>query len=320
MARNNPKAKLAEAGNRWRLGSFVDSLRFKSLRGLERVLPPTALRWALWPWIAVWVLLGWSQWKAFQPRWNRIPPSIRKCDLGLLCFLRRRLRIALARFLTFWPDRLGAPRWQKRIRYEGMTHLQAALESGSPAVLATLHFSTLFLLRYLLRARQVAASVLVEEQRSQRSRLQKMKDALMASPGLPAVFTLQDLREARRFLTPGHCLIVAVDMGRGKQMLVPTPHGTMRLATGAMRLAQAAGAWLIPCLVEEEAGWRYAVHFGKPVPPKSELGIEGAGRHLVGEFLPILSRQPTLWGQNLINSWQIASEDSIPSPVEEIMP
>lgn len=101
--------------------------------------------------------------RPFRPHWNRIPATLRHRDLGLPDFWRRRLRSALARCLTFWPDRLGAPHWQQRIRYEGLHHVLTVLNDGAPAVLATLHFGVLFLLRYFLRARGIAASVLVAQ-------------------------------------------------------------------------------------------------------------------------------------------------------------
>lgn len=319
MPHNEANPHLAKACDRWAFGRFADSLRFQSVRALERGLPPPVLRRLLWPWAAIWVLPGRSQWKAFRPHWNRIPATLRHRDLELPDFLRRRLRSSLARFLTFWPDRLGAPRWQQRIRYEGLHHVLTVLNGGAPAVLATLHFGVLFLLRYFLRARGIAASVLVAQDPTGRPRLQEMKNALMASPGLPEVFTLDEVRAARRFLTPGHCLVVAVDFDRGRQVRVATTHGTMRLATGAMRLAQASGARLIPCLAEEESPWRFVVHFGEPVPLQTGRDFGLAGQHLVNAFLPVISRRPMDWRRNLVDCWETTRPESIVSQTDGII-
>jgi lauroyl/myristoyl acyltransferase len=279
-------------------------LWFVALRGAERALPPAVLRALLWPGAAVWAWSDRVLRTKFSRKWRQIPVAIRGRALSPREFRRARTRLLLSQCVALWPDRLATPRWQARIRYEGMARLESALDSGVPVVLPTLHFSALWLLRYLLRARGIAVSVLVAQPRERRTRLQRMRDALMATEGIPEVCTLEELAAARRFLVPGHCLLVAMDVGRGRQVRVDTPYGTMRLATGAMRLASSSGAMMLPCLVEEAAPWRFVVRLGEVIKPVPGLDFEAAARRMVEGWLPVVARRPTHWHRCLIECWE----------------
>ena len=71
--------------------------------------------------------------------------------------------------------------------------------------------------------------------------------------------------------------------------------GLFRMATGAIRLAAMTDAELIPCLIAETATWKFAIHFGTPVP-RHYLGnspdMQAIGAHLLNEFSKVVTRYP----------------------------
>jgi lauroyl/myristoyl acyltransferase len=68
-----------------------------------------------------------------------------------------------------------------------------------------------------------------------------------------------------------------------------------RMSTGAIRLATMAEADLVPCLITEISTWKFAIHFGTPVP-RHYLGrspdMQAIGAHLLKEFSKVVSRYP----------------------------
>ena len=87
-----------------------------------------------------------------------------------------------------------------------------------------------------------------------------------------------------------------VDPVRGLQVNVPFFEDRMfRMSTGAIRLATMADADVVPCLMAETSTWKFAIHFGTPVP-RHYLGtspdMQAIGAHLLKEFSKVVSRYP----------------------------
>ncbi len=301
------------------LKSVAGWVQFYGVRALERVLPPAALWLVAWPFVALAVVCDLPKYGRYASKWRHVPRSLRPSELGFRLFLKARMEARFGRLATFWPDRLAEPRWQRRCRCEGLENVAGAQARQTPVVLATLHFGPLVLLRFLLRARRIPVAGLSEEQRVRRPLAQRMKDARACLPQVPHVFPREELKAARAFLQDGGWLLIPMDAPHGKQVDVPTPHGSLRLGTGAVRLAQSTGARLVPCLIYEESPWRFVVHCGKP----AELGaaqakdtLEAAAQHLVREFLPVLLRHPSHWGYNVMEAWREEGKE-IRSPNSE---
>jgi hypothetical protein len=70
-------------------------------------------------------------------------------------------------------------------------------------------------------------------------------------------------------------------------------------------LAVMANADLIPCLIVETATWKFAIHFGTPVP-RNYLGtapdMQAIGTHLLGEFSKVITRYPEQCKQRLLRA------------------
>ena len=303
----------AVMGQPMNLKSMAGWAQFHGLRALERLLPPTVLWLALWPSVACAALCDLAKQGRYYAKWRQVPASLLPSGPGFFLFRSARMKLRFGRLPTFWPDRLAQARWQQRCRYEGLDTLASARQGGTPIVLATLHFGQMVLMRYLLRARDIPVAGLAEEARARRPRLQHLKDAKAPLPGVPHVFPLEELKQARQFLLQGGCLLVPMDAPRGKQVEIQTPHGVLRLGTGAIRLAQSTGAQLVPCLIYEESPWRFVVHCGKPAnlgAPSLPAGLEAVGQDLARELLPVLARHPDHWGANLMEAWRKADNDS----------
>ena len=109
----------------------------------------------------------------------------------------------------------------------------------------------------------------------------------------------------RRFLGPGRRLLVMVDVDRGRQEDVRFENRLFRMATGAIQLAVMANADLIPCLIAETGTWKFAIHFGRPVP-RNYLGnapnMQAIGVHLLAEFSKVITRYPEQCKQRLLRA------------------
>jgi lauroyl/myristoyl acyltransferase len=79
------------------------------------------------------------------------------------------------------------------------------------------------------------------------------------------------------------------------QFYLPFDNRLFRMATGPIRLAAMAEAELIPCLIRRTGSWKFATHFGNPVP-RSYLSnspdLQAFGAHLLGEFSKVITRYP----------------------------
>lgn len=271
---------------------FSIKVEFLIVRLCERILPLPLLRLALWPLIA---LHAWPKFLMFRKHdWNsaKLPAAFRHKGNSILFTWQKCTTHRYASIPSMFPDRLLQPRWRNRFRCEGLDPLIEACNKGSPAILATLHFSSLSLLRCLLRLRGVPASVMAFGSENMLA-VGRMKDRYLARVvpprRIPPVFRIRDLREAKSFLEAGNTLIMCVDAGVGKQVQGSAASATLTMASGAIRLAQATGASLMPCLLYEKKPWQFVVHVGEPIGLQAPQA-PGAEDALVRDFLPIVSK------------------------------
>jgi len=164
-----------------------------------------------------------------------------------------------------------------------------------------LHFGPFEILPYWLRAYGIVTTSVRTSPPAPLKNLTNYQYGLSPPADVPVFIMAEDLipmprfAHVRKILGPGRRLLVLIDPARGLQVDVPFEDRLFRMATGAIRLAAMAGADLVPCLITETASWKFAVHFGTPVP-RQYLGnspdLQVVGAHLLREFSKVVSRYP----------------------------
>jgi hypothetical protein len=270
---------------------------FWFVRAVESVSPLWLLRLLLWPLAVARVIAELPRWPQLRREFRALPDELRPT----VSFPLRRLCFYLARFLAYFPDRLAAPRWRDRCRFEGWCDWMN--DGETPVVFASLHFGPYLMLPYWLRACGVPVSTLVREPVQARSSLKRRRYELTPLPQLPVVFSFEELRKAHSHLAAGNSLVVMMDGTRGRRARVPFVSRFFIAATGAQRLAVSASARLVPCLIAETAPWQFTIFFGAPVP--EELMNDGrAAAHCVGEFLKVIACHPEQCGREVLRCLQ----------------
>lgn len=276
-------------------------LAFYLLRFGERLLPQTLLSFFLWPLAVIWGLSDFRKLGRVLSTRDRFPEPWRPGLVAL--FFRQGVLSNHSRFVYLWPDRLKKPDWRRRCRLSGAGYLGQSM-NGRRTILASLHFGPFETLPYWLRAHGLPSTVLVGRP-APRRRLKQRQYALSAPADVPVVMPVGETARMRQVLREVRHLIVMMDVDRGKQISVLFEQYIFRLATGAIRLAAVTGAELIPCLIFETDTWEFTIHFGNPVPRQHLLAaapnLEAAARHLLTEFLPIISRDPAQCGPRLLS-------------------
>ena len=239
--------------------------------------------------------------------WRRFPVAWRPGAVGF--FLWQSLVPYHTRLVYTWPDRLPNPRWLSRCHLEGDRDLAALRDQDRGAILASLHFGPFETLPYWLRAQGIPATTLMGQPASQKSLMSHLY-SLSPPADVPVFLSATDFvplprfRHVRQFLGPGRWLVVTVDVDHGIQFQVPFENRLFRMATGAIRLAAMADVELIPCLITETASWKFAIHFGAPVP-RCYLGnspdMQTVGAHLLKEFMKVIARHPEQCCQRLLS-------------------
>ena len=268
------------------LGNWLKDTRgwlfLSSVRWLERRLSVRNLYRFLWPHACLRAALRGIP--------VALPLAGRDVEKPARATREERIKGYLNEILEYLPDRLAEPKWLSGCRFAGLDRLRRARQNGRPVVLVFRHTGPYALLRPWLRAAGYPVSILVGGKAEGRSRMRRWKDRLFLFPEVPGIFNLDQLRAADEFLAAGNSLLVAIDPAAGKQMDVPAGDGrTIRMATGAVRLAIRHGAELIPCSIIDEGRWRFRIELGRPVPAEclaAETDMVSAGKHLVNELFP----------------------------------
>jgi lauroyl/myristoyl acyltransferase len=218
-----------------------------------------------------------------------------------------------------WPDRLTRPRWLNRCRFEGDRNLLEVSEGDQGIVLASIHFGPFEILPYWLRAFGIpATSVRADPPAALRS-LTNYQYSLSPPTDIPLFLFASELTPFPRFshirkiLGPGRRLLVMIDPNRGVMADIPFEDRIFHMATGAIRLAQMAGARLIPCMITEDATWKFTIHIGTPVP-QEWLGrspdMQLIGTHLLGEFSKVVRRFPVQCKMRCLRAmWPLPERD-----------
>jgi lauroyl/myristoyl acyltransferase len=276
-------------------------------RQAERFLPIPLLLPILWPAAVIMgrrhVLRGSS-----LGRLRRLPPALRPAEspwqgMGRVCLGRS--AVYTTRMLSFWPERLREDRWRRRCEFLGIEHLDAALATGRPVILATLHYGDLTMLYHWLRSRGLAAAFMAARRRKRepefRRRLDALADQANGLEGVPHLVYRDELWDARDFLDrPGRVLAMAVDGNTSRDVAVTGPGYAIRVAPGALRLATITGATILPCLISSPGCLRSTIRFGRPVPDEDVTDRErhpAACEHIVRELIPWIAAKPEECGQ-----------------------
>lgn len=285
---------------------------FYFLRLCERLLRTSVLSLLLWPPAAAWDLVQLRQrklitsWRRFPESWNPKPGRF---------FLRQSLGLYHAQLIYVWPDRLCTKRWLSRCRLEGRCDLVGSQNADRPMILASLHFGPSEILPYWLRAHGIVTTTIRGLTPDSLQSLTSYQYALSPPADVPVFLYVNEMSRVRQFLQPGRRLLVMVDVDRGKQLYVPFENRLFRMATGAMRLAAMADAELVPCLIRETAAWKFAIHFGDPVP-RSYLGSssdpEGAAAHLLKEFSKVITHYPEQVKSRLLSAMSSPAGTGMP--------
>ncbi len=287
------------------------------LRALESSLPPWCLLALVWPVAALlttWelVLLGPT-----VRDFDRLPPSLRPAGSRLGWIWRlwcQRINFRLTKLLILWPDRLETDRWRPRFRSTGFEQLERLVAEGRPVVLTLMHFGPHALLRYWLRARGVAVGALVGKQLAlrpvYRDYLDGLSDGASGLGNTPHLFDLGQLRQAVRFLQSQGLLMVALDAAQGRDVWVEGDDYALRLRTGAIRLATAANAILVPCFAFSHRAFGMTLHLGLPV--SAEGNTQEICANLMHQFIPVLRAHPEHCEGQLLKSFRASSQDLEP--------
>lgn len=296
---------------------------FSLLRFAERLLPLAVLSLLLWPPAAAWDLLQVRQRKPLT-HWRRFPKSWRPKRWRFV--LRQSLGLYHSQLSYMWPDRLCAKRWRSRCSLEGESNLEALREKNRAVVLASLHFGPFEIMPYWLRAHGIITTGVRTRPPDSLKALTNYQYSLSPPADVPLFLFAEDLTPLPRFshvgkiLGPGSRLLVLVDPVRGLQVDVPFfEDRTFRMSTGAIRLATMAGADLVPCLIVETSIWKFAIHFGTPVPRHylgSSPDMQAIGAQLLREFSKIVSRYPVQCRMRLSRAmWPLTENGDSDVPV-----
>jgi lauroyl/myristoyl acyltransferase len=197
--------------------------------------------------------------------------------------------------------RLGSPEWQKRFEIVG-TPLHVLPEWGSrPVVLAFLHTGPYGLFTYWLRSQKIAASYLAEGlppalMNKLYQKMEEAGDARYDLKSIPLRISTTELREAIRFLQPGHVLGMALDGAKVVPEFVGYQAGgfPIQAKDGACRIAATTNAVVIPVSISRIGGCRFEIRFGKAVPDEliQKKDFFAATQYLISELWPNIEKNP----------------------------
>ena len=272
---------------------------FYFVRFCERTLPQHLFSLLLWPLAATWDLIQVRERKPWS-HWHRFPRSWRPERWRYV--LRHSLGLYHSQLIYMWPDRLTGPRWLNRCRFEGDRSLLETSEDDRGIVLASVHFGPFELLPYWLRAYGIPATSVRADPPAALKSLTNYQYSLSPPADIPVFIFASELTPFPRFsnirkiLGPGRRLLVMVDPNRGLTADIPFEDRLFHMATGAIHLAQMAGAKLIPCMITEDSTWKFTIHVGTPVPQEwigRSPNVQAIGTHLLQEFSKVVTRFPT---------------------------
>lgn len=289
---------------------------FFLIRFAERILPLRALSVLLWPAAAIWGAVEIRKRRRALAAWRKLA-AVLPAPNGTQVWFWQAIAAHHVRFAYLFPDRLGESRWLRRCEVTGPTSLVTLRQSEGRIVFASIHFGAFDTLPYLLRAHGLPVTTLVGRT-APRHRLKERQYSLSPPPELPVVLPVVEMANLRQALAKVRHLLVLMDVDRGRQIEIEWDGVFYRLATGAIRIAAANEAELVPCLTTVRAGWRFNLHLGTPVP-RSYLGpspdLKAAALHLLREFLEIVRQAPAQSGYRFLSCIRGAEEAALSAPI-----
>lgn len=205
-------------------------------------------------------------------------------------------------WLLGWLDRLGQPRWQRRIEWQGVEHLHRAL-IDRPVIVVTLHTTSVVALAALIRSLGITTAAAPADQSWFRSSSRLRKVALAEELGA-TVFRRGASREIIDYLRPGRAIVLPVDHVQARSIDVACGEATVTVGTGPFRLARATGSALVPVLITSSGPWRYRIDVLPPAPQAHvESGsVAGSASYVVAQLLPLAAREPDQAMQTLVDA------------------
>ena len=197
---------------------------------------------------------------------ERLPSSLRPLRFIRLRLLRERTRLELNWCSWGYRRQFLERRWRRRVRLQTPGPVRELERSGRGMILASAHYSALLFLGRWLCAAGFAhrrLGVFVDNPSWLDANMRRLSDGRRLAP---RVFSPAHLRRAHAFLRRGGVLIVTVDFARGRMLRLPVGDQFLVVSTGALRLAAATDAAVVPCIARERWWWRGQVSFGEPLP------------------------------------------------------
>jgi hypothetical protein len=261
-------------------------------RGAERVLPPIALWWLIWP---------LNEALAIRSAWRnreRVPASRLPLPAGsnppsLFRRWRHFRRQQSHWWLLGWIDRLHAPRWQRRLAVHDLEKLTSVM-AERPVIVCSLHTTSVLTLAAWLRSLGIPATHVPMDMTWFTNPARLRKQAVAQRMGMAFTLRPDRPRAMVEFLKPGNLLVLTADFTGGRVTNVPWRDASVVVATGLFRLARSTGAAVVPVLILETGRWRYEVTVFDPVPQNMiDAGdTDAAARHVVDHLLPLATAQP----------------------------
>jgi hypothetical protein len=199
--------------------------------------------------------------------------------------------------------RLGLPYWQTRFHVHGTPPWELPEWGARPVIVAFLHTGAFPLIPFWIRSRRIPAAFvmgglpyMVDNEAFQNMR--SAGDHRYGVEGVPLTFQRRGpaVRDAFRFLQPGHILAMALDGGRMSDEFDAFDAGGFPFYAkqGACRIAAQTNAILMPISIRCTHRLEFEVRFGAPVPDKllQEHDYAGATQHLVTELWKDLKDHP----------------------------
>ena len=230
-------------------------------RGAERILPPIVLWFLLWPLNAF--LSARYAWFSRGPVPAASFPLLEVAGPPLFKRWRHFSRAQSHWWLLGWIDRLGAPKWQRRLELQGLEKLKAELAERA-VIVCSLHTTSVPALGAWLRSVGVPAAH-VPADRTWFSSPSRMRKAALAEKAGQA-FTLRpdQPRDMLEFLTPGRALVLTADFNAGRVTHVPWRGGSVVVGQGLFRMARSRHAAVVPVLILSTGRWRYKATSSTP--------------------------------------------------------
>jgi lauroyl/myristoyl acyltransferase len=298
LAKNqSPRFTLRGKGYRLR---FQNIILHGTYRAVECIGGAAVIPWLLVPFIGRDLVKRRRDYPQFVRLRNALPPDFWK-GIGP--------RRHYFKMIRDWNELLGAalvyhrwglPYWQKRFQVRG-TPPYALPEWGKrPMILAFLHTGPFGLVRYWLRSRGIPCASLVDGLppillREDHWKILAAGDLRYGLKGVPQLFRRGErLRDAIRFLKPGHALTIALDGAELTSDRYDAGGLPILVQKGACRIAAQANAVVIPVSVRRTTACRFEIRFGKPVPDEliQKEDFAGATQYLISELWSELKENP----------------------------